>query len=1230
MQFVSNGPEVPNDLIHLHEEGKVIFFTGAGISYPAGLPGFNGLTETVFKELSMTPNEVESAALDQHRYDTALGLLESRLVGARRRMREEVERALKPDLSRPNALRTHEALLLLGRNRNGALRLVTTNFDRLYHEANGGGDIPTFAAPFLPVPKNTWDGLVYLHGHLPVSPTEKDLNKLVITSGDFGIAYLAERWAARFVSELFRNYTVCFVGYSIEDPVLRYMMDALAADRLLGGNPLRMYAFANADPKNSERSRVEWSAKGVTPILYNTHEVLHDTIHAWAAIYRDGIQGKESLVSQLAVMHPQGSTQEDDLVGRMLWALSDPSGAPAKRFAEFEPAPPLAWLHFLSEERLGVEDLSRFGISSTTEDPPSEFKFSFLQRPSPYQTAPRQELVSRKGNEGGALDPSLDHLGKWLSRHASDPALVLWVHRNGGILHHSFAWHLKRELAEGKIPGPMKTIWRLAIGGQLALPSNKYEFLEWKSSFKKEGMTPGLRLWLRRLLSPTVHVGERSILSSGSVNPLSADKVSQIFETSVVLGGGVEKYSFRELEKIPEWGQALPSLADEATSLLRDALQLMEEIGLASADFDRSALSMPSIAEHDQNRYHDTWALLILLARDTWQSVLLESVDRARWISQGWAREKYPTFRRLVLFAATQEEVFKDTDGVLLLTENVHHSLWTMETRREAMRLLVHIAPRLNDTDATALQDAILTGPPRTQFRSDITDNDWSEYRDHAIWTRLAKYSKAGGKLNENAEQVRTEIEKNRPDFKLADDESDEFIMYSGGVTFNRSPSIHVPEEAGELAEYLLKNPSNDRWEQDDWVEECRRDLRSTSNALSILAASNEWPIPRWRDALYAWADEAIAPTSWGHVGSVVAKAPDPVIIGIGSALGFWLQRVAKTSAADGLFFSLARRVINPHRDEDVDLGADPIMNAINHPVGLATEAVFRAWYSGTLSDDLGLQEPVRSVFTALCDSKSTGFRAGRILLAAQAVSLYRVDPQWTREQLLPFFDWSRSIEDARGAWDGLLWSGNVYWPLLKDLKPFLFETVDRYNTIGDRGEQLASLLASIALSDSSPFDREDVMSLFQRLPVEGLPKVLWTIRRSLEGSGAQRLSFWEHRIRPFVRGLWPKSIEKNTPMTKSEFALLVVAMGASMATALTDVRDYVGGPMNGHVLHELLESKLCALVPIESLELLFRMDAPQDHWTRAELKKCLEAIAQADVDLQRDVRYQGLLRSAG
>jgi hypothetical protein len=58
-------------------------------------------------------------------------------------------------------------------------------------------------------------------------PTDPDGRKLVFTSADFGVAYLVERWAARFVSELFQQFDVAFVGYGVNDPVMRYLVDAV-------------------------------------------------------------------------------------------------------------------------------------------------------------------------------------------------------------------------------------------------------------------------------------------------------------------------------------------------------------------------------------------------------------------------------------------------------------------------------------------------------------------------------------------------------------------------------------------------------------------------------------------------------------------------------------------------------------------------------------------------------------------------------------------------------------------------------------------------------------------------------------------------------------------------------------------------------------------------------------------------------------------------------------------
>lgn len=135
MQFIKNGPDVPEALLQAHEDGRVVFFCGAGISYPADLPGFSGLVEKIYNEIGEVPNSIERSALHKESYDTALSLLENRVIGGRATVRQAIPAVLEPDLSLPGATKTHEALLTLAKNREGQLRLITTNFDRLFYEA---------------------------------------------------------------------------------------------------------------------------------------------------------------------------------------------------------------------------------------------------------------------------------------------------------------------------------------------------------------------------------------------------------------------------------------------------------------------------------------------------------------------------------------------------------------------------------------------------------------------------------------------------------------------------------------------------------------------------------------------------------------------------------------------------------------------------------------------------------------------------------------------------------------------------------------------------------------------------------------------------------------------------------------------------------------------------------------------------------------------------------------
>ena len=65
MQFVSNGPDVPEMLIKKHAEGNVVFFCGAGISIPNGLPTFQELVNKILDRTGNLPVNKEEKLEDE-------------------------------------------------------------------------------------------------------------------------------------------------------------------------------------------------------------------------------------------------------------------------------------------------------------------------------------------------------------------------------------------------------------------------------------------------------------------------------------------------------------------------------------------------------------------------------------------------------------------------------------------------------------------------------------------------------------------------------------------------------------------------------------------------------------------------------------------------------------------------------------------------------------------------------------------------------------------------------------------------------------------------------------------------------------------------------------------------------------------------------------------------------------------------------------------------------------
>lgn len=1251
MQFVRNGPDIPERLLQAHEAGRVVFFCGAGISSPARLPGFKDLVNLTYQRLSVDPDALQQSAIKSGQLDTAIGLLESKIVGGRELVRSTLAGILTPDLTITNATATHHALLTLGKNREGRTRLITTNYDRLFEVVINDNtlNINRDLAPMLPVPKNRWDSLVYLHGLLSESPTNSELDHLVVSSGDFGLAYLTERWAARFVSELFRSYTVCFVGYSINDAVLRYMMDALAADRLLGESPPEMFAFGSYSIGKEVDSSNEWRAKNVTPILYKEHRrhfYLHTSLREWAKTYRDGIRGKERIVIESAMARPMASTKQDDFVGRMLWALSDPSGLPAKQFADFDPVPSIEWLEPLCEDRFGYADLNRFGASpNATKD--DKLIFSITSRPSPYSLAPLMVLV-----DGGAYrtkwDAVMTHLARWFIRHLDDPTLYLWLVKRGGQLHDQLNFQIShrleelskferdgnldelnriRENAPKAIPNTMmRTLWYLLLSGRVKSWVSNLDIYRWRNKFNQKGLTTILRLELRDTLTPRVLIRKPFGLAEDVNKENEPQQLKDLVEWEIVLTADDVHSYLRDLSADERWNEVLPELLLDFSDLLRNALDLMRELGGADDKYDMSYYHQPSISEHPQNRDYNDWTALIDLTRDAWIATAKLDTLQAINIAEHWWQIPYPVFRRLVFFAAAQENVIPNDQSLVWLLSDDQWWLWTNETKREAVRLLVTLAPRLDIEQYIELEQAILSGPPREMFKEDLEPEEWDRIMCHEIWLRLAKLDQVGVVLGANARNRIDEMSAQYPDWQLADDERDEFSswMSDGGEL---REFIATPRRRRELVEWIKQRPNRDHWHEDDWRQRSRDNFPTTATALCALAEENIWPTDLWREALQAWSEEKSYRKSWRYMASVLINAPNATLKSLSHGISWWLQAIAKSfEGQDATFFEFCRRLLTLEhqdgREED-----DPVMRAINHPVGLITDALLRWWYRSSPEDNQGLPDELKVIFTSICNIQSNLLRHGRLLLAANVIWLFRVDNEWATKYVLPLFDWRRSELEARYAWEGFLWSPRLYRPLMVLIKQPFLETALHYEAIGKHGRQYASLLTFAALEPGDMFTRRELANATRALPSTGLSEVAQSLVRALEGSGEQHNDYWNNRVKPYLHSVWPKSREFISPSISQSLGQLCIASKHCFPDAMSVLHAWLQPSQDqDHLVHKLHESGLCQEYPEPTLDFLDRVIGDNIQWLPADLGNCLEMILKSEPTLANDQRFKRLI----
>jgi hypothetical protein len=329
MRFVPDGPVIPNELVKEWRDGRVLFLAGAGVSKPAGLPLFNGLALDMYEHLrdgvhgaltqgssngrrsriltsdQLSPRQkIEAEFFLDNQLDRLFVAMEARLdhdESGRLKYRK-VRDALEAVLRRaPTFVQGHRDLLRLSvppgtvDARTGVLcRIATTNFDLLFEaawQAEFSTDVKSYDARLAPRPgAHDFAGIIHLHGML-----NGDVGipgQLVLSSRDFARFYLRSGVVANYIYDLIRRYTLVLVGYSADDPPMRYLMDAIGEDTSLFEDMKQPYAIdartGKVPDSDGELARARWIAKNTSPILFvarpgkDSFAPLWETLHAWA------------------------------------------------------------------------------------------------------------------------------------------------------------------------------------------------------------------------------------------------------------------------------------------------------------------------------------------------------------------------------------------------------------------------------------------------------------------------------------------------------------------------------------------------------------------------------------------------------------------------------------------------------------------------------------------------------------------------------------------------------------------------------------------------------------------------------------------------------------------------------------------------------------------------------------------------------------------------------------
>ena len=1265
MRFFENGPAIPDELLHAHDEGRVVFFCGAGVSQAkAGLPDFFGLAKKVMESLGVQADRSAWKLLEEARnLEAQIGvagvIAADRIFGLLERefrpevIEEAVASALRPKLQ-PNGkpdLTAHRRILDLATTREGLVHVVTTNFDRLFDDCGDdcGRDLSSWQRSRLPDPSRPkdMDGIVYLHGKVTSDYKGAEGDGFVLSSSQFGQAYLSEGWATSFFREIIDRYVVVFVGYAADDPPVHYLLEGL--NRQIKDKERQVYAFQAG---NADDAASKWRDKGVQAISYaknSDHAALWNTLEAWAQSARDPDKWYAEVINK-AKQGPQSLSPHER--GQVAHIVSTVEGV--RKFSEGEEPPPAEWLCVFDKYRrygepgkLGswlqegpyVDPFDLYHIDSDMlpdkansgdRKPPADAWDAFnLTRVDKTSDENFPSITGRWAYNVPPLPSRLRQMGAWIRGIAGQPAAVWWAVRQPP-LHPDIRREIRLALTDSQQPisPAVREAWYYLLEYWEQGRGRNADLVGWselKGRISKDGWSRSVVRAYAACYRPYLRVEPPW---GNSKPPEQEDEIGlrDLIGLDVV-------YPADNSERISIPDKWVAPVVVVLRKNLETALELEIEIG-------RSGLSGINSIVPDDNSTDDRIRGLsgvVIEFTCVFERLMQIDLKAARRAFSKWPIEDDAIFARLRIWAAGKPALVSDDQFGSMLADVSDDAFWDRSHEWDLLHTLSARWNGLSSDTRVEIEERLLKGRSR---RGQETEEDFRKWCTLSILYRITWLSQKGCKLRLNLEDETNRLREFVPDWKpeYADERVESWGTKSGSVSIETEHSalLYIP-----LASVLSKALGLSGRRDEPFVRynpfaglSDDHPIRAFS-ALRIAAKEGDFPDWAWSTFLDSGGRKNDKPRFMALIAERLAcyldsGATEPV-----QPAASWLFNVSNrlSDESPASFHRVTSALIQALAKEaesgaseiwQVDGVRDWMTTALNSPAGKIAQSI--------------LYRPQQTDFLEYADkllALPSDLRRQAVAIFAYCTDwFYTNKREWSEEKLLSILD-SNDPDDKDAFWGGFLSNTNVN--LSQDLfiriKSHLFQLArENGETRRKHGEGLVRIILSkwgslIEGTDERCISDEEFRDILLQADEEFRSRVLWLLGKWSRDDKGEIRNKWKSLLPIFLKNVWPRQRKANSPAMSVSLCQLVSSNEELFPSLVGIILPCLTKIDNLFRHYFPLYDNVAKKHPHQMLDLLYAVLPDEASTWPFHVEKTLTSISEGDPTIRTNEKFLELKR---